>query len=479
MPSARVSQPPNLVAIDLGAESCRVFLLQWNGDVPQIELIHRCSNSPIARGSSLRWNLQALLDNVLTGLRLCAERTSAHVTSVGVDGWAVDYVRLNDDDLPVGEPFCYRDERTLASQASLEQHCPPELLYRYTGVQPLRINTLYQLVADQHASLPARYRWVNLPEFVLSQLGGRLVSELTNAAHTGLLDVRKNAWNKDVFECVGLDWNAAPELVPTGTDVGSVNSELQKLRAFSETRLIAPACHDTASAVAGIPAEEERWAYISSGTWSLPGSLLDEPVATDEARSAGFTNLRAAGGQYCFHKNVNGMWLLKQVQTQLCPMGNAWNMPELIAAAQRLPPPSGLLNVDNPALLLPGNLAAAINRQLLEQGAPAIPENASAFPSFANLIFHSLARRYGEVLSDLVRLTGRQLERIYIVGGGSQNPLLNRLTAEATGLPLSCGVVESSTVGNFAVQLAALEGASQARHRIRHWASVLTSSAER
>jgi rhamnulokinase len=477
MPSARMSQPPNLVAIDLGAESCRVSLLQWNGDVPQIDLIHRCSNGPIAQGNSLRWNLEGLLQDVRIGLRLCAERTSAPIASIGIDGWAVDYVRLNDNGDPIGEPFCYRDERTLAIEAILEEACPAAFLYRQTGVQPLRINTLYQLIADRQAGVPEHYRWVNLPEYVLSQLGGRLVAELTNAAHTGLLDVRRNAWNKEVFECAGLDLHAAPELVPTGTDIGSVSPELRELHPFAQTRLIAPACHDTASAVAGIPAQEEHWAYISSGTWSLPGSLLDQPLASDEARSAGFTNLRAASEQYCFHKNVNGMWLLKQVQVQLCPHGNAWSMPELIAAAEKVPSPRGLLDVDHPALLLPGNLASMINQQLSEQGLPAIREDAASLPVFASLIFQSLAHRYGEVLGDVARLTGRQLERIYVVGGGSLNPFLNRLTAETTGLPVSCGVVESSTIGNFAVQLAALEGASHARDRIRHWASVLTSLA--
>lgn len=478
MPPARLSQPPNLVAIDLGAESCRVSLLQWDGDVPQIDLIHRCSNGPITRGNSLHWNLESLLKNVRMGLRLCAERTSAPITSIGVDGWAVDYVRLDDNGDSIGEPFCYRDERTLASKAALEEACPAAFLYRQTGVLPLRINTLYQLVADQQVGVPSHYRWVNLPEYVLSQLGGRLVAELTNAAHTGLLDVARNTWNRDVFECAGLDLHAAPELVPTGTDIGCVDSQLRELHPFAETRLIAPACHDTASAVAGIPAQEDNWAYISSGTWSLPGALLHQPVASDEARRAGFTNLRAAGGQYCFHKNVNGMWLLKQVQMQLCPQRNAWSVPELIAAAEKVPSPRGLLDVDHPALLLPGNLASLINQQLLEQGISAIPENVASLPAFASLIFHSLAHRYGVVLRDVTQLTGRHLERIYVVGGGSLNPFLNRLTTEATGLPLSCGVVESSTIGNFAVQIAALEGASHVRDRLRHWASMLTSSSQ-
>jgi rhamnulokinase len=255
MSPGRMSRPPNIVAIDLGAESCRVSLLQWDGDVPQIELIHRFSNGPVARGNSLRWDLRRLLDEVRMGLRLCAERTNGPIASIGVDGWAVDYARLDDDGVPIAEPFCYRDERTLVSEATIKDDCPAAFLYRQTGVQPLRINTLYQLVADRAAGVPGHYRWVNLPEYVLSQLGGRLAAEITNAAHTGLLATHGNAWCKDVFDCAGLDLDAAPELVATGTDIGAVGGSLRELPPFAETRLIAPACHDTASAVAGIPAE--------------------------------------------------------------------------------------------------------------------------------------------------------------------------------------------------------------------------------
>jgi rhamnulokinase len=472
-----MSRPPNIVAIDLGAESCRVSLLQWNGDVPQIDVIHRAGNSPVLQANSIRWDLEGLLTKVKVGLQLCAERTNGPIASIGVDGWAVDYVRLNDGGVPIGPPFCYRDERTLASESATEKTCPAAFLYRETGVQPLRINTSYQLVADRQAGVPMHYRWVNLPEYVLSQLGGRLVSELTNAAHTGLLDAHANAWNKEVFVRAGLDIEAAPELVATGTDIGIVRADLRMLPSFAETRLIAPACHDTASAVAGIPAEGHAWAYISSGTWSLPGSLLTQPVLSEEARVAGFTNLRAASDQYCFHKNVNGMWLLKQVQKQLCRQEDAWSIPDLIAAAEKLPTPHSLLNVDDPRLLMPGKLASVINQQLLEQGVGAVPEDESSLPSFANLIFHSLAHRYGQVLRDLARLTGDTYERIYVVGGGSLNSFLNRLTAEATGLPVSRGVVESSTVGNFAVQLASLEGVAHKRDRISRWARILTSSA--
>jgi rhamnulokinase len=467
------SFPPHLVAIDLGAESCRVSLLQWQEEQPVIELVHRFANSPMQRGSSLRWDLTRITSELENGLQLCAARVHEPIVSVGVDGWAVDYVRLNGNGTPLAEPFCYRDARTEATEVEAKQRCARERLYRLSGVQPLRINTLYQLMADGRAGDAAP--WLNLPEYVLAKLGGRRVAEYTNATHTGLVDVNERRWSREIFETFGLNPGDAPELVGTGTELGVVQGEIGRLDAFRGTRLIAPACHDTASAVVGIPMAGDDWAYISSGTWSLVGTLLDAPVATAEACAAGFTNLGAAGGRICFHKNVNGMWLLKQCLAHLCEAAEMWPMAELVAAAERVDAPETLLDVDDPSLLLPGDMASRINAQLRHRGAETLEEHPSAMPRFASLIFHSLARRYATVLADVERLTGKKLKRISMVGGGSLNQFLNRLTAESTGLELSCGVAESSTMGNFAVQLATLEGARNSGDRIAHWARELTS----
>jgi rhamnulokinase len=468
------STPPNLVAIDLGAESCRVSLLQWKGEAPHLELIHRFANSPVSSGSGLRWNFTRILSEIEKGLHLCAERSSAPIASIGVDGWAVDYVRLNRDGQPIGEPFCYRDPRTEAAEARLHQRCSRDELFALSGVQPLRINTLYQLMADDLSAVPGTTRWVNLPEHVLARLGGRSVSEITNATHTGLVDIATGEWNPAIFEICGLRLDATPELVPTGSEIGMVSDALSRLPAFRGTRLIAPACHDTASAVAGIPMEGEDWAYLSSGTWSLIGAVLDSPIKTPAACAAGFTNLGAAGNRVCFHKNVNGMWLLKQTLGQLCPSGDLWPLPELVAAAEQVPSPEGLLEVDDPSLWAQGDMATRINRQLAARGLRPIEEHSSSMPEFASLIFHSLARRYAEVLGNLEELTGRRLKRLAVVGGGSLNQFLNRLTAEATGLEVCRGVAESSTVGNLAIQLSTLEGSPNSRSRIAHWASQLT-----
>ena len=464
---------PQLVAIDLGAESCRISLLQWKDEQPVIELIHRFPNGPVQRGSSLRWDLARITSELEKGLQRCAERFDEPVSSIGVDGWAVDYVRLNGGGTPIDEPYCYRDPRTEASEVDARQRCSVEHLYRLSGVQPLRINTLYQLMADVRAGDSAP--WLNLPEYVLAGLGGRRVAESSNAAHTGLIDVKERTWSREIFETFGLKLADAPELVATGTELGAVQGDLAGLDAFRGTRLIAPACHDTASAVAGIPMSGDDWAYISSGTWSLVGMLLDAPIATPEACAGGFTNLGAAGGHICFHKNVNGMWLLKQCLAHLCDAAEMWPMAELVAAAERVDAPETLLDVDDSSLVLPGEMASRINAQLRERGAEGLEEHPSAMPHFASLIFHSLARRYATVLADVERLTGKKLKRISMVGGGSLNQFLNRLTAESTGLELSCGVAESSTIGNFAVQLATLEGERNSAARIAHWARELTS----
>jgi rhamnulokinase len=469
------SNPPNLVAIDLGAESCRVSLLQWRAQGPRIKLIHRFSNSPATIGEELHWDLSRILSEIEDGLIRCAQKTSGPIASIGVDGWAVDYVRLTEDGLPMAQPFCYRDTRTESVETELKQRFAAEELFAMSGAQPLRINTRYQLMADQLAGIPAETRWVNLPEYVLARLGGRITAEFTNATHTGLIDIATRNWSREIFEICGLNLGAAPELVPTGSQTGTVEGSLRQLPAFSETSLISPACHDTASAVAGIPMDGEDWAYISSGTWSLVGSVLDHPIKTAAACAAGFTNLGAAGDRVCFHKNVNGMWLLRQTLNQLCAVDNLWPMPELVAAAEQVDTPEGLLNVDDPALWVQGDMASRINAQRRGQGLKPIEEHPSATPEFASLIFHSLAHCYAMVLANVGELTGKSLKRLAVVGGGSLNQFLNRLTAEATGLELCCGVAESSTLGNFAVQLATLEGSPNSPVRIAHWAKTLAA----
>ncbi|HTV15058.1 MAG TPA: FGGY-family carbohydrate kinase [Acidobacteriaceae bacterium] len=454
-----------MVAIDLGAESCRVSLLRWAGDAPKIRMVHRFANGPVADGASLRWDLERICVELERGLRLCADAAPEGVASLGVTGWGVDYVRLDPAGKPIAQPHCYRDARHLRAMDRVHAMIPAADLYARTGVQVQALNTIYQLYADGIDGV-AEAPWVQLPEYILHWLGAPRVAEWTNATHTALVDPETRQWDDELFARLGLDRGVAPELVRPGTEIGRLRGDLARLPAFAHTRLIAPACHDTASAVAGIPGGARPWAYISSGTWSLVGATIRKTIRTLEAFAHGFTNLGAADGAILFHRGVAGMWLLDQC-IRTWRSEHAWSAGELVAEAQKLPAPDAPLDLDDPALVAPGDMPSRIAAQRERRGLAGIPVSAEAAPAMANLIFHSLACCYGDTLRAVERLTGQRAERICIVGGGSRNAYLNALTEAATGIPVTAFSAESSTIGNFAVQAATIEGGTVAENARR------------
>jgi rhamnulokinase len=310
------------------------------------------------------------------------------------------------------------------------------------------------------------------------------VAEHTNATHTQMVELYNRQWCREIFQAAQLDLACAPKIVPPGTVIGRLCGPLAELPALCDAELVAPACHDTASAIAGIPATGNDWAYISSGTWSLVGTLLEQPRNGEAARAENFTNLGAVGGLICFHKNVNGMWLIKQCIDSWAADGRVWTVQELVAAAEVVVKPQGLLDVDEPDLLLAGRMPLRINAQRLRRGLEALDEGPNGAPVFASLIFYSLAARYAQVLDRVALHSGKKLKRLYVVGGASQNDFLNRLTQEATGLELFRGSAESSTVGNLAVQLAVLEGSRDVvtgayAEQVSRWAGLFVEALER
>jgi rhamnulokinase len=459
-----------LIAIDLGAESCRVSLLRWHNQQPRIELIHRFPNHTIQTADGLHWDLPAILSGLHAGLRQCAAIATEGIRSIAVDGWAVDYVRLDANSQPAADPFCYRDERTIVSEESLNSRIPAARMRELTGIQLLRINTAYQLFADdvEFRTLP----WLNIPEYILHTLGGRPVSERTNASHTQLMGI-EGEWSDEILHTVEVPRSAMPELVNPGTDIGKLTGPLAELPAFAATRLIAPCCHDTASAIAAVPDPAGDWAYISSGTWSLVGTLLHAPNNSSRSREENFTNLAGAEGSICFHKNVNGMWLLRQCMETWAAEGAHLDIASLVAAAEHVPSLDFHLDVDDPDLLLAGRMPQRINAQLHRRNLPEFSTAPEDAPALAAFLFRSLAARYAEVLQSVMEITGKQFRRLYIMGGGSQNDFLNRLTAAATGLTVAKIGTECSTTGNFAVQLASLEGSP-----VNQWAAALSKSME-
>ncbi len=465
-----------LIAIDLGAESCRVSLLRWLTDAPHIELVHRFPNAAAETADGLHWNLEGILTGLDVGLRRCAAVATEGVRSIAVDGWGVDYVRLDAKGQPVAAPFCYRDERTVIAEETLHTRISPQRMRDLTGIGTLRINTAYQLFADEAGirTLP----WLNLPEYILHSLGARAVSERTLASHTQILTMPSEQspgeWCGEIVRELEVPTSSMPELVNPGTDVGQLSGPLASLPAFTSTRLIAPCCHDTASAIAAIPDAADDWAYISSGTWSLVGTLLPQPNNSQRARDENFTNLIGADGTICFHKNVNGMWLLRQCMETWAAEGTQIEIAQLVEAASHAAVPVYTLDVDDPDLLLSGRMPQRINAQLHRRSLPELSTHPADAPTMAAFLFHSLAARYAEVLASVAAVSGKQLRKLYIMGGGSQNELLNRLTAQATGLEVIRAGTECSTLGNFAVQLACLEQTPGPRPSA-YWASALSN----
>jgi rhamnulokinase len=446
-----------LVAIDLGAESCRVSVLHWRDNHAEIRIVHRFGNGPVDSAAGLHWDLERICRELEVGLRKCAELVPAGIDSIGVTGWGVDIVRLDDAGKPLMQPYCYREPRNALAMEALHKVIPGDELYARNGVQIQPINTIYQLYADKLAGVPSSAKWLNVPEYILHWLGGPQVGEYTNSTHTGLLDPATRQWADDLFTTLGLDRGAAPALVSPGTLLGTARGGvLAGISQFAPTKLIAPACHDTASAIAGIAAGPGDWAYISSGTWSLVGMLTPESHRTPKAYELGFTNLGAVGGNVLFHRGMAGMWLLRQCMNTW-ENDRGWEVTELIAEARKAPAPDALLDLDDPSFVTPGDMPARINAQRERHRLKPLPAGCAEAPRYANLIFHSLASRYATLLKEIEELTGTRAKRIRVVGGGNRNEYLNELTVEATGVPVERCSVESSTLGNFAVQWARLE----------------------
>jgi len=465
---------PARIAIDLGAESCRVSLLRWPGGKPSIQVVHRIPNGPVHRGKSLHWPLADILAGLQDGLRKAAELAPEGIASISADGWGVDYVRLAPDGSALREPFCYRDERTVVTKEAADRIVPPFDLFQRTGALPHRINTVYQLLADPSAQIDPAAPWISFPDYILYWLGGRRVTEYTHATHTGLVSLKTGNWDSELFQQLGLSLQAAPPIVHAGEVVGRLKGPLAALDAFRETQLIAPATHDTAGAIAGIPASLDSAAYISSGTWSLAGAVIAAPVTTRHAFDAGYTNLGAATGGLLFHSLINSMWVLKQCMDAWAAQGRPWSIESLVHESSTRTT-TGVLDMDAEALMLDTGMPDRINKELARRGFDAIPDVPGNEPLFARTIFESLALRYAAAIANLEKMLSRKLHRIHMIGGATRNKLLVYLTEQRTGLSVEIGETESATIGSLAIQLAAADSNGQpiTPESVRKWSARL------
>jgi rhamnulokinase len=445
---------PLYIAVDIGAGSGRVFLVGVAPGELLIEEAYRFHYPPARRQGHLRWDLHGVFADIKAGLFVAGEkarRFKRPVVSVGVDSWGVDYGLIDADGNLVEDPICYRDERTAGVMEQVFELTPRAEIFARTGIQFLAFNTLFQLFAHARSSIPSSAaKMLLIPDLINFLLTGRIVTEYTNATTTQMIEAETAAWDHPLIEGLGLPSRLPAEIVPAGADLGPLSPELAEELDLKGVRVVAPATHDTGSAVAGAPLED-GWAYVSSGTWSLVGVELDRTLINPEVARHNFTNEGGAFGTIRFLKNVMGLWILESCRREWRERGLEVDYDVLLARASARPDSKALIYPDDERLFNPPNMTAAIARQLAETGQTVDDDSAAITAT----ILDSLALRYAQVIRTIETLIGKSVGGAQIVGGGSQNQYLNQATANASQKVVLAGPSEATVIGNALVQAVA------------------------
>lgn len=443
------------LAIDLGAESGRAVLGHLQSGILTTEEVHRFHNDPVVYGGSLHWDVPRLWYEIRTALgRLEKHR----LAGIGVDAWGVDYALLGERGELLQNPFHYRDGRTQGVMEEVFRKIPKEEIYETTGIQFMPINTLYQLFAakrDTPTIMAAATQLLTIPDLFNYWLAGKAFCEFTNATTTQLVDPVRRTWALDLMHRLDLRPDLPAPIVEPGTILGVLLPEVAQNTCVSGTPVIAPACHDTGSAVAAISARNGT-AFLSSGTWSLVGTELDAPVITPESLRLNFTNEGGVNGTTRLLKNVMGLWMIQCCRQCWTAQGHPYDYRDLMEMASQQPAFCHLVDPDHPSFLHPGDMPTAVAdfcRQT-HQTTPTSPG------SYVRCILESLAMKYCVVLRNLEQICGKRIEQIRVIGGGSKNRLLNQFTADATGRRVLAGPAEATSLGNIGVQLLATGEAS-------------------
>jgi rhamnulokinase len=426
----------SFAAVDLGASSGRVMVGRTGAGTLALEPVNRFANEPVRVGGTLHWDILALYRGVLEGLR-----SAGPIDGIGIDSWAVDFGLLDAAGALLGNPVHYRDARTDGVPERVAKLIAEDRLYAATGLQKQPFNTLYQLVAAAGSpQYEAAQQLLLIPDLLGYWLTGVIAAEATNASTTQLLDLRTGNWSLSLLAELGLRASLLPRICQPGTALGPVLPGLLD----GTPEVVAVGSHDTASAVVGVPAANDDFAYISCGTWSLVGVELDAPVLTEASRRANFTNEGGVDGTIRYLRNVMGLWPLQECLREWGPT----DLPQLLRAAAAEPAFAAVVDVDDPVFLppgdMPGRIAAACRAS--GQSVPATPA------AFARCILDSLALAHRRAVRAAQQLSGRHVDAVHIVGGGARNTLLCQLTADACELPVLAGPVEATALGNILVQ---------------------------
>lgn len=450
------------IAVDLGAESGRVIV----GDLTGLDVMHRFPSKSIREEGHWLWDIQAIVEEILLGLKKAFRAYPGEILSIGVDTWGVDYALLDSDNQLLARPYHYRDGRTDGVMEELCESLGKDTIYKQTGIQFLPFNTLYQLVAEKRndpEKLEKAARLLTIPDYLSYRLCGVAKNEFSNATTTQLYNPLKGDWAWDLVDRLELPRRIFGEVVMPGTILGDLIPEVaEQVGAPAGVKVIAPACHDTGSAVAAVPLQsrDEAYAYLSSGTWSLLGYELAEAKISEETLAMNFTNEGAVGGGSRFLKNIMGLWILQQCKRHWEISSPDMSYDDIEHLAENTDGFDFGIDVDDIRFLKPGTaedrMEDRIREYCREQGLPE-PQRVGAV---AKVIFLGLAQRYAENIRKGDTLLGRPTEKLYVIGGGSKQTYLCRLTAKTTGLPISAGPVEATALGNILVQALALKKVS-------------------
>jgi rhamnulokinase len=447
-------QKPYL-AFDFGAQSGRAVLAHLQSGILTTEEVHRFANEPVEYGGSLHWDMPRLWFEVRNALSRLGE---VRLAGIGVDAWGVDYALLGERGELLQNPYQYRDRRTEGVMEEVLTRVDKQEIYGATGIQFMPINTLYQLFAARRQTpklLEAAKYLLTIPDLFNYWLTGNAVCEFTNATTTQMVDPLKRAWAAGLMQRLELPAHLPAPIVEPGSIVGTLLPDIAGHSSLAGTTVIAPACHDTGSAVAAISARDGT-AFLSSGTWSLLGTELDSPVITPDALRLNFTNEGGVNGTTRLLKNVMGLWMMQGCRQSWTAQGHRYDYRELIELATREPSFRHLIDPDDDTFLRPPDMLTAIDNFCTRTHQP-VPQDPGAY---VRAVLESLALKYRIVLRNLEHVSGRRIEQIRIIGGGSKNRLLNQLTANATGRKVLAGPAEATALGNVAIQILATGGAS-------------------
>ncbi|MBN1202030.1 MAG: rhamnulokinase [Anaerolineae bacterium] len=463
---------PKFLAFDIGTSAGRAMLGTLSAEDLALEVIHRFPNHSVPARGTLYWDILYLWHEILTGLRKWRDGGDQDLSGIGVDTWAVDFALLDKNGALLGNPVHNRDARTVGVMERVFETVPREEIYARTGIQFMQINTLYQLYAMVLADAPALRNaavFLTIADLLNYWLTGRQEIEFTSATCTQFYDPNAGDWARDLLTRLNIPVDMLPTVVQPGTILGPLNAAIPELADNAAIPVIAVATHDTASAVAAVPAEADRFAYISSGTWSLMGAEVRSPVITPESLQYNFTNEGGVNGTYRLLKNILGMWLVQACQEAWVREGVIFTHSELVQMAAVAQPFGPLIDPypNSPDFRVAADMPARIRAFCARTGQP-IPADRGAV---LRCVFESLALKYRQTLEQLEIVLGHKTEVIHIVGGGARNDLLCQMTADATNRPVVAGPGEATTMGNIAVQAIAtgyLTSLQEARALIRH-----------